>query len=148
SIVVISCPSASRNGNEHERTGSPSTWTVHAPQRAIPQPNLVPVSSSCSRSTHRSGVPGSASTSRTFPLTLSLCIALAPRRPDDSEPQTVAAERHRAQPPAGGGEDGVGQGGGHGDRARLAEPSQLSPALDELGGQVGRLGQVGQLVAV
>ena len=28
------------------RVASPSTWTVHAPHRPTPQPNLVPVSSS------------------------------------------------------------------------------------------------------
>src|SRR6266852_260046 len=35
----------------------------------MPQPNLVPVMRSESRSTHKRGVPGAASTSRVFPLT-------------------------------------------------------------------------------
>ena len=45
-----------------ERTALPSIWTVQAPHRPEPQPNLVPVSFRCSRTTHSSGVSGSAST--------------------------------------------------------------------------------------
>ena len=37
--------------------------TVQAPQAATPQPNFVPVSLRCSRSTHSSGVPPSTPTS-------------------------------------------------------------------------------------
>ena len=48
------------NGRTHERTGSPSMCTVQAPHCAMPQPYLVPVSASCSRNTHSSGVSGSA----------------------------------------------------------------------------------------
>ena len=49
----------------------PSIWTVQAPHRPDPQPNLVPVSFRCSRSTHKSGVPGGASTLTDLPLTVS-----------------------------------------------------------------------------
>ena len=46
----------------HDRIGWPSTWTVQLPQRAIPQPNFVPVRPRSSRITQRSGVSGGAST--------------------------------------------------------------------------------------
>src|SRR5678816_1749369 len=68
SLVVIFLPVASETGVLHERTGLPSTCTVQAPQRAIPQPNLVPVRPRVSRSTQSSGVVGSASTLRASPL--------------------------------------------------------------------------------
>src|SRR5690349_16888840 len=42
---------------------------VHAPQRPAPQPNFVPVSLSCSRITHRSGVAGGASVDAGRPFT-------------------------------------------------------------------------------
>src|SRR6267143_5114294 len=61
SIVVICLPMTALTGVTHERNAWPSTWTVHAPQRAKPQPNFVPVSPNCSRRTHSSGVAGSTS---------------------------------------------------------------------------------------
>ena len=61
-------------GVMQERLASPSTWTVQAPHWAMPQPNLVPVSPSTSRSAHSSGMLGSASTSCSAPLTLSLIM--------------------------------------------------------------------------
>ena len=48
-------------GNEQERTALPFKCTVHAPQAATPQPNLVPVSLSSSRITQSSGVSSGAS---------------------------------------------------------------------------------------
>src|ERR1700687_6069639 len=66
----------------HERMGCPSRCTVHAPHKAMPQPNLVPVRPSVSRSTHSNGMSGSTSTSVSLPLTLSLIIAPpAPEHP-------------------------------------------------------------------
>jgi hypothetical protein len=47
-------------GMTHERIGWPSTCTVHAPHRALPQPNLVPVMPRRSRRTHNSGVSSEA----------------------------------------------------------------------------------------
>src|ERR1700730_14717694 len=47
-----------------ERMGFPSIWTVHAPQSAMPQPNLVPVMPNTSRSTHRTVVTPSTSAMR------------------------------------------------------------------------------------
>src|SRR5438046_4364052 len=43
SIVVVRLPVTAETGVVHERTGLPSTWIVHAPHNARPQPNLVPV---------------------------------------------------------------------------------------------------------
>jgi hypothetical protein len=45
-----------------ERTALSSRCTVQAPHSAMPQPNLVPVMPSTSRSTQSSGVSPSAST--------------------------------------------------------------------------------------
>ena len=47
---------------------APFKCTVQAPHSAMPQPNLVPVSWSTSRSTHSSGMSGGASTSRGRPV--------------------------------------------------------------------------------
>src|SRR5882724_8716592 len=68
-MVVTFLPATADTGVEQERTGCPSICTVHAPHCAIPQPNLVPVRWSESRSTHRRGVSGPASTLRVLPLT-------------------------------------------------------------------------------
>src|SRR6202048_4409164 len=57
-------------GVMQERMATPSTWTVQAPQSAMPQPNFVPVMPSTSRNTHRSGVLPSTSTLCVLPLTL------------------------------------------------------------------------------
>src|SRR6202042_901501 len=70
SMVVIFLPSARETGATQERTASPSICTVQAPQRAIPQPNLVPVSCSESRSTQSSGVDGGSSTETGLPFTV------------------------------------------------------------------------------
>ena len=69
-MVVIARPATADTGVVHERSGWPSTCTVHAPHIAIPQPYLVPVSSSFSRSTQRSGVSGEASMRCGLPLTV------------------------------------------------------------------------------
>src|SRR5580765_3370257 len=60
-----------RTGAAQERSVSPSTCTVQAPHWAMPQPYLVPVRPRSSRRTQSSGVAGSTSTSRLWPLTLS-----------------------------------------------------------------------------
>jgi len=56
---------------------------VQAPHWAMPQPSLVPVRPSRSRSTQRSGMSGRASTARAFPFTVS--ISMGPP-PDVQEP--------------------------------------------------------------
>ncbi len=42
-MVVIDLARTARNGNTQERVAAPSTCTVHAPHKAMPQPYLVPV---------------------------------------------------------------------------------------------------------
>src|SRR5262245_30706551 len=60
----------SSTGMTQERNGIPFRCTVQAPQRALPQPNFVPVMPSTSRSTHNNGMSPSTSTSCSAPLTL------------------------------------------------------------------------------
>jgi len=59
-VVIADVPTLSMLVMQ-ERMGFPSIWTVHAPQSAMPQPNLVPVMPNKSRSTHRRGVSPSTS---------------------------------------------------------------------------------------
>src|SRR5580765_8296002 len=74
SMVVIFLPSAAEIGVMQERMACPSTCTVQAPHSAAPQPNLVPVMPSVSRSAQRMGVLGSTSTWWSRPLTLSVLM--------------------------------------------------------------------------
>jgi hypothetical protein len=67
-MVAILAPDRAAIGVTQDRTGSPLTWTVQAPHWAMPQPNLVPVRPSSSRSTHSSGVSGAAFTATALPL--------------------------------------------------------------------------------
>src|SRR5437879_10779504 len=62
-------PATCDTGIEHERTGLPSTWTVHAPHSPAPQPNFVPVSCSVSRRTQSRGVSGETFALRSPPFT-------------------------------------------------------------------------------
>src|SRR5690242_17379979 len=78
------------NGTWQERVATPSIITVQAPHWAMPQPYLVPVMPSVSRSTHKSGVRGSAFAWTDFPLTLRTAIywVSQPRRrcPETGKP--------------------------------------------------------------
>src|ERR1700730_7923603 len=67
-MVVIFLPTASLTEVWQDRTASPLTWTVQAPQRPAPQPNFVPVICNCSRMTQSSGVSLAASTDIFRPL--------------------------------------------------------------------------------
>src|SRR5882672_3074973 len=62
----------------HERTTWPLRCTEQAPHWATPQPYLVPVRPTCSRSTHSRGVLGSTSTWVDFPLRVKRAIACSP----------------------------------------------------------------------
>ena len=66
-------------GTWQERVATPSICTVQAPHWAMPQPYLVPVRPSCSRSTHSSGVRGSALWLSALPLTLRTAIPVSRR---------------------------------------------------------------------
>src|ERR1700755_2218249 len=74
-MVVIFLPTASLTEVWQDRTASPLTWTVQAPHRPAPQPNLVPVICNCSRMTQSSGVSLAASTDTLRPLTVRLGIS-------------------------------------------------------------------------
>src|SRR5512141_1930436 len=69
-------PTTCETGVEHERIALPSACTVHAPHKPAPQPNLVPVSSSVSRRTQRSGVSGETETFFSLPLMRSVRSAM------------------------------------------------------------------------
>src|ERR1700722_17738793 len=74
SMVVICLPTASFTSTPQERIATPSTWTVQAPHCAMPQPYFVPVRPTFSLIAHSSGVSGSTSTSKDFPLTTRFAI--------------------------------------------------------------------------
>ena len=67
-----------RHRRDAGTAGRPSTCTVQAPHWAMPQPNLVPVRPSRSRSTQSRGMSAGAFTSRSAPLTVSF-MALSSR---------------------------------------------------------------------
>ncbi len=62
-VTMRSSAATLPTGTEHERRSSPLMCTEQAPHCAMPQPYLVPVRPTCSRSTHSSGVSGSTATS-------------------------------------------------------------------------------------
>src|SRR4026207_266099 len=66
-------------GVTHDRVGVPFTCTVHAPHCATPQPNLVPVSPSSSRTTQSSGASPGCSECASLPLTVNLTIVFPPQ---------------------------------------------------------------------
>src|SRR5665647_1117342 len=76
SMVTIFLPTTLATGSEQERSASPSTCTVQAPQREIPQPYLVPGRFRWSRRTQSKGISGSTSTLCVLPFTLSCSIKL------------------------------------------------------------------------
>src|SRR5215831_11714515 len=76
-VTILSAGLIALTGIEQERTTLPFRCTEQAPHWATPQPYFVPVSPTCSRMTHNSGVPGSTCTSRVLPLMLSLATFLS-----------------------------------------------------------------------
>src|ERR1700751_2461243 len=77
-MVVIFLPTASLTMVWQDRTASPLTWTVQAPPRPAPHPNLVPVICNCSRMAQSSGVSPAASTDLLCPLIFRVAILLLP----------------------------------------------------------------------
>src|ERR1700716_3811582 len=69
-MVVMALPPTLSIVVMQDRVAGPSTCTVQAPHNPSPQPNLVPVMPSTSRSTHSRGVSPSTSTLCGVPLTL------------------------------------------------------------------------------
>src|SRR5258707_14194265 len=80
-MVVICLPATRLTGTEQERAATPSTCTVQAPHCAMPQPYFVPVSPTCSRITHSSGVVGSTSMLCDCPLMVSATMFSFSRSP-------------------------------------------------------------------
>ena len=68
-VTTVGARPRDGSGVTHERTTWPSRCTVHAPHSASPQPYLVPVRPSTSRSAHSSGISGSTSRRAPSPLT-------------------------------------------------------------------------------
>src|SRR5262249_40779510 len=94
SIVVIECPAAALTGITQDRLGMPFRCTVHAPQRATPQPNLVPFMPRRSRKTHSNGMSGGASTLRDLPLIFKVTMIDLPAHPENwSSPNRRLAHR-------------------------------------------------------
>ncbi len=85
-MVVTFLPATFDTAIWHERIALPSIWTVQAPHRPEPQPNFVPVSFRCSRTTQSNGVSGSASTVAALPFTV---IAIAVIRPSPGIPVVI-----------------------------------------------------------
>src|SRR5262245_24303036 len=77
-MVVTFLPETLDTGVLQERRGCPSIWTVQAPQRPMPQPNLVPVRPRVSRRTHNNGICDATSTLCCRPLTVKLIAAKLP----------------------------------------------------------------------
>src|SRR3954470_16027107 len=96
-MVATFLPATADSGVWHERTGWPSMCTVHAPHSAAPQPNLVPVRPSSSRTTHSSGVSGSACEATALPLRLKF-TAIGLSLLVEAEPRRHVAEVQRVNP--------------------------------------------------
>src|SRR2546428_2126246 len=69
-MVVTDLPCTLDTGVRQENVRPPSMCTMQAPHCPAPQPYLVPVSLSSSRSTHRRGVPSGAALATGLPLTV------------------------------------------------------------------------------
>src|SRR3989442_8067320 len=78
SIVVTDLPATPDTGIRQENMRSPSICTMQAPHWPAPQPNLVPVNFSSSRSTHNNRVSSGAATLTGLPLTVKLIAMGAP----------------------------------------------------------------------
>src|SRR3989442_818606 len=81
SMVVTDLPCTLDTGVRQENVRPPSMCTMQAPHCPAPQPYLVPVSLSSSRSTHRRGVPSGAALVTGLPLTVKV-MAMGPPRID------------------------------------------------------------------
>src|SRR5918992_3520374 len=77
SIVLTSCPSASRPSIRHDRIERPSTSTAHVPHSPSSQPCFVPVRLRSSRKTSSSVLCGAKATSTCSPLSVNpICFLL------------------------------------------------------------------------
>src|SRR5207244_11429917 len=81
-MVVTDLPCTLDTGVRQENVRPPSMCTMEAPHCPAPQPYLVPVSLSSSRSTHRRGVPSGAALVTGLPLTVK--VMAMKTSPDDA----------------------------------------------------------------
>src|SRR5207302_3592534 len=144
-MVVTCLAPIALTGVTHERTGSPSRCTVHAPQSATPQPYLVPVRPSVSRRTHSSGVSELTSTACSARFTR-ICnaairlVLLARGRPRGqragSTPERVSfypgvcpgcQRRPACEVASRGAARLIGRGRGHQDRVAGRGAARLAP---------------------
>src|SRR5215471_6909864 len=79
-MVVIVFPATAEIGVTQARIGDPLLWTVHAPHKDMPQPNLVPVKPSVSRRTQSRGMAAGTSTDCGLPLSVNLTAGIKPSR--------------------------------------------------------------------
>ena len=91
-MVSMRRPAISDTRAVHERTGWPSTSTVHAPHCPSPHPYLAPVRPSVSRSSQSSFESGWTSTVRGAPFTVSVTEAF----PNYTPTAGSMGEFHRA----------------------------------------------------
>src|SRR5690606_8652621 len=77
-MVLMRLPATADTGVTQERVGWPSTFTVQAPHRAMPQPYLVPVRLATSRQAQSSGISSATSSSWSLPLRLRLVMGWPP----------------------------------------------------------------------
>ena len=82
-MVVTDLAATSDTCVWQENARLPSTCTMQAPHRPVPQPNLVPVSLSPSRITHSSGVAGGASVDAVLPFTVKLVVIASSLQADN-----------------------------------------------------------------
>src|SRR5262245_26591305 len=77
-VVIASVAFTELMGMVQERSTSPLMWTEQAPHWAMPQPYLVPVNPSCSRSTQSNGILPPTFTSKSLPFTFNLAMPTWP----------------------------------------------------------------------
>src|SRR4029453_15217217 len=99
SIVVIAAVPTLSMVVMQERVAVSSIRTVHAPHSALPQPNLVPVMPSTSRSTQSRGVSPSTSTggSTALPLFVSAMVTSTLRRVVGHDRKSCGSRGHTAR---------------------------------------------------
>src|SRR5688500_18549355 len=92
SIVLTSCPSASRPNIKHERIERPFTRTAHVPHSPSSHPCLVPVRARSSRSTSSKVLCGAKATSAASPFKLKRMCAFSLFRLDIIQLRILAEE--------------------------------------------------------
>src|SRR5258708_32870278 len=89
---VIGLATAVATGVTQDRRGAPSTCTVHAPHRAIPKPNFVPVRPTSPGKTQSRGMSGEAFPWRATPLMVSFMDAILAQEEANAAPCLSAYE--------------------------------------------------------